>query len=283
MQVKVRTRWKKKAFKRRRPEKNRRECRKYFDIQYNIKFEKDTRRSFEEPTDMRCQKKSYTLRFIRSAPKKIAILIINQNLKQLLISICLGYWLLASASNVTSSLIIGDSAIEIQELDGANNQRQASNVRANEETPPDGSSIVLGKTQGNAAPQSNNILSQADSILSNEAQSRKSQGSGSSMPSPLPPLDSSSSSSSKGSSRSSMSNSREPDEDSRTISGRVVDFELIPAGGHNKATVKKKKKKKKMEEKEEKQFKKWDKKKKAEKEMGEMKHKEGMKKKKEEG
>lgn len=72
------------------------------------------------------------------------------------------------------------------------------------------------------------------------------------------------------------------DNDDKAIAGKVVDFELTPAGGHNKAKIKKKKKKKKEKNGEE-SFKKWGKKKKAEKKAMEKKEKEHMKKKKEEG
>ncbi|CAA3006443.1 Hypothetical predicted protein [Olea europaea subsp. europaea] len=71
--------------------------------------------------------------------------------------------------------------------------------------------------------------------------------------------------------------------DGKTITGAVVDFELQPAGGHNKAKIKKKKKKKKMEKKSEEAFKKWGKKKKMEKKAMEKAEKKHMKKKKEEG
>lgn len=76
-------------------------------------------------------------------------------------------------------------------------------------------------------------------------------------------------------------NEADDEESGKAIAGKVVDFELTPAGGHNKAKIKKKKKKKKKmgEEK----FKKWGKKQKAEKKKYDKKHKESMKKKKEEG
>lgn len=67
----------------------------------------------------------------------------------------------------------------------------------------------------------------------------------------------------------------------KAITGRVVDFELTPAGGHNKAKIKKKKKKK--VEGMEAYKKKWGKKKSEEKKAMEKKEKHSMKKKKEEG
>lgn len=67
----------------------------------------------------------------------------------------------------------------------------------------------------------------------------------------------------------------------KTITGKVVDFELESAGGHNKAKIKKKMKKKKKAGEE--MFKKWNKKKKMEKKAMEKKEKKHMKKKKEEG
>ena len=77
---------------------------------------------------------------------------------------------------------------------------------------------------------------------------------------------------------------RQPDEAlEKSIAGKVVDFELLPAGGHNKAKIKKKKKKKAAEKKSEKAFKKWNKKKHMEKKAMEKKEKEHMKKKKEQG
>jgi len=69
--------------------------------------------------------------------------------------------------------------------------------------------------------------------------------------------------------------------DEKTIAGKIVDFELIPAGGHNKAKIKKKRGRKKFES--EKKFKKWGKKEKSEKKAMEKDHKESAKNKKEEG
>lgn len=175
-----------------------------------------------------------------------------------------------------ASLIIGDSAIEIQEVDGNGRVERPTKL----DGPSELSSIVLGKTEGDAAPQSNNILSQADSILASDdrpSQRSRQVSPNRQMPSPLPPLGSSTDKADD--SLQEVISAPVDAQDERAITGRVVDFELTPAGGHNKAKVKKKKKKKK----EEKHFKQWDKKKKSEKKMEEKKHKEGMKKKKEEG
>ena len=73
------------------------------------------------------------------------------------------------------------------------------------------------------------------------------------------------------------------DDDGKRIAGKVVDFELTPAGGHNKAKIKKKKKKKKLHEEKAEAFKKWNKKHRHEKKAMEKKEREHMKKKKEEG
>lgn len=200
-------------------------------------------------------------------------------------------------SYADASLIIGDSAIEIQEVDdGAGNAPMQNNA------------------QLNIQPSSSN-RGQADSLMTIQGQTtneKPAEQSSNQMPGPLPPVvisrghddvtdgdkrsrgshdydmrDISSAPKSPLSQALSPSSSDiakdvasdAPEDEGKPIAGKVVDFELTPAGGHNKAKIKKKKKKKK----EESMHKKWAKKKKSEKKAMEKKHKEHMKKKKEEG
>ena len=260
------------------------------------------------------------------------------------------------------SLIIGDSAIEIQEVDesGANqaaaqqhHHQQQQQVGPQEApvrqeigapTQYEQPSVVLGTTSGNneahglqeASHQGSGDTTRAASLqdslaqldansdqptaANNEPQPKRAGLEMSRLPSgPLPPLEKHTEDITDGDRRSrgnhdfdlnelttptaatSGLNSqadnplgevllgtapRQPELSSvmedKTITGKVVDFELQPAGGHNKAKIKKKKKKK-MKKGEEKMFKKWDKKKKMEKKAMEKEEKKHMKKKKEEG
>lgn len=189
----------------------------------------------------------------------ILLCIIQLNAKQML-PVPLGF--------ADASLIVGDSAIEIQEMDSGSQQSSQSE---NQNEP----SVILG-----TSPPGQSAESLANS-LTTEDQTRRYRPN--TMPGPLPPMASSSvdSSSSSRATNPSDSQSNRPAGYDKAIAGKVVDFELIPAGGHNKAKIKKKKKKKKKEEAE--MYKKWGKKKKEEKKAMEKKHKESMKKKKEEG
>lgn len=197
-------------------------------------------------------------------------------------------------SHVDASLIIGDSAIEIQEVDdGASQPRSPATEQTNLVQP----SVILDSTGDNSPPVLQNQLNQNkdshvdDEKLHESAPSTQMRG-------PLPPIVAQKSSDDvfdgDGRSRGSHdydlantnsspnpepSNTESLEAGGKPIAGKVVDFELTPAGGHNKAKIKKKKKKKK----EESMHKKWAKKKKSEKKALEKKHKEGMKKKKEEG
>lgn len=235
---------------------------------------------------------------------------------------------------VDASLIIGDSAIEIQEVGDSSNQGLQSNnnnPQQHEQQQQQGTnhesssqyeqpSIVLGSTSGSIGSIDSQLKQAADSVLQpqknseNQASARQQQRTNSVPAGPLPPL--------AGSNEATTGKGRRPDDitdgdknsrnshdydinelngeknalghllstqapslqddsDDKAITGKVVDFELTPAGGHNKAKIKKKKKKKKKKEEEE--FKKWGKKKKSMKKKSEMKKKEEMKKKKEEG
>lgn len=250
---------------------------------------------------------------------------------------------------VEASLIIGDSAIEIQEVDSGS-QPQVENTNPLEEQSQQqqqqqqhqqqlehnqlGSveqqpSIILGSTNdGQVASSLDNRLASAEQHLNTPeliidqhqpATNQRPLPSGSSsnnlqMPGPLPPI-SSNHNNKQDDITDGDKNSRHnhdydinelnrqaekdalgrmlktqpslsPSDNDKTIAGKVVDFELVPAGGHNKAKIKKKKKKKvmkKKEKKEEEMFKKWGKKKKSEKKAMENEEKKHMKKKKEEG
>lgn len=251
---------------------------------------------------------------------------------------------------VDASLIIGDSAIEIQEVGDPNSQQQNSpqsnnnhngdtnnhNIQqqqqqqrhkdlSNYEEP----SLILGSTSGSVGSIDSQLKQAADSVLhsqkppvspSGEQQqqqtSKHQHRANSVLAGPLPPIAGSGNSGAyikeklsandditDGDKKSRGSHDYNVDDlngenndlskitsaqpafddrpDDKAITGKVVDFELTPAGGHNKAKIKRKKKKKKKKEEEE--FKKWNKKKKSEKKAHDKKMKESMKKKKEEG
>lgn len=236
-------------------------------------------------------------------------------------------------SVVDASLIIGDSAIEIQEVGDPNSQQQNSNSqqqnddnnRENQQRHQDLShygepSLILGSTSGSAGSIDSQLKQAADSLLHSqkpsasldEQQQQQPQNvkhqhrTNSVLAGPLPPIagggkqrddditdgDKKSRNThdyeandlnGENNSLNKVTSSVQPSVtfDDKAITGKVVDFELTPAGGHNKAKIKKKKKKKKMME--EKEFKKWGKKKKSEKKAHDKKMKESMKKKKEEG
>lgn len=232
-------------------------------------------------------------------------------------------------SFVDASLIIGDSAIEIQEVGEPNSQQQNSNSlqqnnnnEANQQRHQDLShyeepSLILGSTSGSVGSIDSQLKQAADSLLHSQkpssslveqqqSQNVKHQHRTNSVPAgPLPPIAGSgkqrddditdgdkksrnthdyeaSDLNGENNRLDKVSSSIQPVTfDDKAITGKVVDFELTPAGGHNKAKIKKKKKKKKMME--EKEFKKWGKKKKSEKKAHDKKMKESMKKKKEEG
>lgn len=216
-----------------------------------------------------------------------------------------------------ASLIIGDSAIEIQEVDPGHqsSQQQASNLATSQPAQPqqvhqsqsiasleqhnnlEQPSVILGTTNTDNAPQStvsnqNQLASQKKPNDSSNVNTNKP------VAGPLPPLAAGKGEDITDGDKKSRNNhdyelrelnsidkvmsANDANDDGKpAITGKVVDFELTPAGGHNKAKLKKKKKKKKK--KEEEMFKKWGKKKKSEKKAHEKKHKESMKKKKEEG
>lgn len=166
-----------------------------------------------------------------------------------------------------ASLIIGDSAIEIQEVDSGrpmeeSRHEQQQNTNNNQNEP----SVILG-----TSPPGQTAANMVESLSSEQ---QKTNYRTNSMPGPLPPLTSSSV-------EGGRQNEKDPNGYDKAIAGKVVDFELTPAGGHNKGKFMKKKKKKKKEESE--GFKKWAKKKKEEKKAHEKEHKESMKKKMEEG
>lgn len=238
------------------------------------------------------------------------------------------------------SLIIGDSAIEIQEVDqnqaqqqqqqqpslpsdqqaAQREQQQVSLSEGSGGQPQEDANVILGTTNEQALQNHNPDPSSLISIEPQDEQQRVSNvrrnkppatSNPNRMPNgPLPPLSKASAkdditdgdqqsrashdfelgdlSSSKESlsgviaaPRESEGSGMEREELGKRIAGKVVDFELQPAGGHNKAKIKKKKKKHKMEHEE--AFKKWDKKKKGEKKAMEEVEKKHMKKKKEEG
>jgi hypothetical protein len=271
-----------------------------------------------------------------------------------------GTWRSSPSAAVQGSLIIGDSAIEIQEVEDNGNaasqqqqpqqqQQQPQQQQQQQQQPSqqqdmqfEPSSVLLGTTGGtsgtdqlasSAPAQSSSQLDAFGSTQfgggltsgANEQQQQQlpKQAAGSEgmsrLPSgPLPPLSKHSEDITDGDRKSRgnhdfelneltnaadghdkmalnevmLGTRRPPDETingagdalaaaDKTITGKVVDFELQPAGGHNKAKIKKKKKKKKK--KEEEMFKKWGKKKKMEKKAMEKEEKKHMKKKKEEG
>lgn len=224
-----------------------------------------------------------------------------------------------------ASLIIGDSAIEIQEVGDPNSQQQQQHPQSNNNNDQNNvqnlahyeePNLILGSTSG-AGSVDSQLKQAADSVLhsqkplvpsSSEQQQQqevtKNQHRTNSVPvGPLPPIPGSGGSSNQDKQREDGSHDNVANElngqdnylskiasaqpafddrpDDKAITGKVVDFELTPAGGHNKAKIKKKKKKKK--EKEEEDFKKWNKKKESEKKAHEKKLKESMKKKKEKG
>jgi len=242
---------------------------------------------------------------------------------------------IGSIQFASASLIIGDSAIEIQEVqdEGTNNSNQNQQASHAENGLPQQGQQFGVQTTGRLGAQDNQQrmlqINQANSNqISNQnyfdSGQEQAVGSGqqqqmSRLPNgPLPPINKDheditdgdkrsrgshdynmqelkGSSSGQGDERRALSDilaapndgKKEPDdlnddENSKRIAGKVVDFELTPAGGHIKEKVKKKKKMKKEMEKAE-AFKKWGKKQKAEKKMMEKKEKEHMKKKKEEG
>lgn len=213
------------------------------------------------------------------------------------------YLFLPAICLAEASLIIGDSAIEIQEVDPGQQQQPALSQPAQPQTVQSQSitsleqpSVILGTTNTESVPSTT-------SNSNNQQQSSQNRPNDSStnvvkpVAGPLPPI-----AGGKGedvtdgdkksrkdhdyemkdmNSIDKVMSANDDGEDKPAITGKVVDFELTPAGGHNKAKIKKKKKKKKK--KEEEMFKKWGKKKKFEKNAHEKKHKESMKKKKEEG
>lgn len=187
------------------------------------------------------------------------------------------FTVLVAASHIVlqtqASLIIGDSAIEIKELQEEQNRRippkaeelqqhQGQQGQSQDEGIAPGPSLILG------------TLSDTDSGQPFDDITKQFSQSGSPLPTdvfrednraslnrhqmsikkpnviqmqPPPPLVSSTS----GDSSLSVSDNSAADPKSveeKKISGRVVDFELDHAGGHNKAKIKKKKKKKKEEE-----------------------------------
>lgn len=203
--------------------------------------------------------------------------------------------LLPFVSHAEGSLIIGDSAIEIQEVDDGSAQNKSP---ANEQATLPQNNLLLASTSETVSPTSQNQLDQ-DKKFTYTDDRRQDPVVSSQMRGPLPPIvaqkgpedvtdGDKKSRANHDYDLSNMNaplkldltelNSHELDA-SKPIAGKVVDFELTPAGGHNKAKIKKKKKKKK----EESMHKKWAKKKKSEKKAMEKKHKESMKKKKEEG
>lgn len=229
------------------------------------------------------------------------ILIVN------LLMICAAVGLHLSQS-ARASLIIGDSAIEIQEVDSGStdDQQKQHPPMANQETAqqPSGNiehpSVILDSTSGFPNARQNVPQSPSASPQNGDKLARTPTG-------PLPPLtvedvtdgDQKSRGShdyemndlrnhgndnpAKGAINEVMSvKSSDLKDDEKTIAGKVVDFELTPAGGHNKAKIKKKMKKK-AKKNMEKSFMQWGKKKKAEKKAMDMEEKKGMKKKKEEG
>lgn len=216
--------------------------------------------------------------------------------------------LIKIATLADASVIIGDSAIEIQEVetqDAAGNQQHSDNGNHKGETPQaqqhQQNQVIFGSTDG--------ITGSLDSQMSNVHQQMSPQHQRDSsmmkMPGPLPPLSREDITDGDKSSRNNHDydinelnlNERQAEKnvlnhvlsaspkggqealEDKTIAGKVVDFELTPAGGHNKAKIKKKKKKMAKQS----MFKKWGHKKESEKKLHEKKHKESMKKKKEEG
>lgn len=249
--------------------------------------------------------------------------------------------LLPFAVVAEASLIIGDSAIEIQELDGgqtpttpqvADNQVQQQHDNGKEANLNAGDVVVgadqqlileeAGKPEGQPSQAQGEDSSSSRSLMMSTGNNNKQQANSLRLPSgPLPPIGATEDitdgdKKSRGSHDYDMNEltnqqaaadrqkemdqlsqvlSVEPDAsskfkyqdegnaDGKQITGKVVDFELTPAGGHNKAKIKKKKKMKKKKEGGEEAFKKWDKKKKMEKKAMEKKEKHHLKKKKEEG